>query len=309
MSEYDSPWKSVLDHQLVAALAFTLPAFHDDMDWTRDYESLDQELHKLAPAGETGKRLADKLIKAYQRGTGDPRYLHVEVQGQPIHNLPERVDVYNYRARDRFGQPVCSLVVLADDDPDWRPNRYEHEQYGTRHTLEFDIFKVLDWQGRETELEAHPNVFALFVLAHLSSRQTRHDPEERARAKLRLLLLLVERQLDAGEMHQWYRYLDWLLDLPPEHDKKVTDEVRKVTEGKPMPFIPYFERVAREEGLREGRYLAIERRMSKKFGAEGLALMQGIRQVSDSERLEEILDAVVMATTLDEVRKLLPAQT
>jgi hypothetical protein len=120
--DYDSPWKEVIDQQLRDVLAFCFPDVHEAID------SLEQELRKLAPAGETGKRLADKLVKVRTR-TGDDNYLHVEVQGERQAGFERRVYVYHYRADDRFGLPAEELVLLADDDPDWQQvARHEQEK-------------------------------------------------------------------------------------------------------------------------------------------------------------------------------------
>src|SRR5207249_4371392 len=122
----------------------------------------------------------------------------------------------------------------------------------TRLTFEFEPVKVLDWADREEELREHPNPVALFVLAHLKSQRTREDPDERARVKLDLILRLHERKLDAEELRQWYRYLDWLLALPKEHESRVWDEVERAEKEKQMPFITYAERHGMERGLEKG---------------------------------------------------------
>ena len=126
MADNDSPWKELLDQELALALAFFFPAGHADIDWSHDHENLEQELRTLYPTGETGKRIADCLVKAV--GTeGDARYLHGDVE----EGFPRRMHVYNYRAEDRFGQPVGSFAILIDDDPDWWPDRYESQVRGT----------------------------------------------------------------------------------------------------------------------------------------------------------------------------------
>src|SRR4051812_24098366 len=102
MSDFDGCWKETLDLFFSAFLAFFFPDIHADIDWTVDYESLEQELRQLAPSGEAGKRLADKLVKVSKRGSGDPAYLHVEVQNQRDDDLDERNRRYNDRAQDRY---------------------------------------------------------------------------------------------------------------------------------------------------------------------------------------------------------------
>src|SRR4051812_41719754 len=133
----ENPWKELLDHDLERFLSFFHPDVHDDLDWTRNVESLEQEFRKLAPEALTGKRLADKLLKFSRRDTGDPRYLHFEIQSYFEDGFARRVYVYNTLAEIRYGQPVVSLPILIDGDPDWLPTQYESEQYDTRRLLTF----------------------------------------------------------------------------------------------------------------------------------------------------------------------------
>ena len=215
MTDNDSPWKELLEQELPLALAFFLPEVHADIDWNRDYESLDQELRKLDPGGAVGKRIVDRLVKAWSK-SGDPRYLHLEAQGRKQRHMPKRMSDYNSRCVQQFGQPVASFLLLLDTNPQWRPRRYRTEIYGTKHTFEFVPIKILDWEGREAELRAHENPVALFVLAQLTAMRTKKDPERRMATKLELILLLQGRGMGADDLRRWYRYLDWLLVLPKE---------------------------------------------------------------------------------------------
>jgi hypothetical protein len=313
MAEYDSPWKDAVNEQFVLFLAFCFSDIQQDCDFTQDYESLEQEMRKLVPASLTGKRLVDKLVKLFTR-QGDVRYLHVEVQGEAEKDFERRMDTYNYRARDVLGQEVVSVAVLADDDPDWRPREYRFSCWGCRRTLEFVSFKVLDWAGREAELETHENPFALFVLAHLKSRQTRENVEERAQVKLRLILNLHERKLDVEEMQRWYRYFDWLLDLPRERDEQLWQEVAHSKEEKRMAFVTFAERYGMEKGLekgmekgqRVGLLKGLATVLELKFGESGKAFQLELERQEKVETLEAVLAAVKTANSVDELRKLLP---
>jgi hypothetical protein len=110
-TDNDSPWKELLEQELPLTLAFFFPEIHAEIDWSCNHEILEQELRALYPTGETGKRIADCLVKAVGQG-GDERYLHGEVQGGVEAGFPRRMHVYNYRAEDRFGQPVISFAIL-----------------------------------------------------------------------------------------------------------------------------------------------------------------------------------------------------
>ena len=126
----------MLEEELPLALEFFFPAVHADLDWGRDYESLDQELRKLDPGGATGKRIVDRLVKAWTRG-GDVHYLHVEVQGARERGFARRMYDYNIRCEQHLGQPVASFAILIDTHRRWRPRKHETEVYGTIHRFRF----------------------------------------------------------------------------------------------------------------------------------------------------------------------------
>ena len=90
-----------------------------------------------------------------------------------------RYALYCHRIFDRYGQEVISLAILADDDPDWRPNRFEYSRWDFRTSIEFPIVKLLDYAAEYQELEANPNPFAVVVLAHLKALETRRLTAER----------------------------------------------------------------------------------------------------------------------------------
>ena len=52
---------------MIFSLALLFADVGAEVDWSHDWESLDQELHKLQPEGRAGRRLADKLVKARSR--------------------------------------------------------------------------------------------------------------------------------------------------------------------------------------------------------------------------------------------------
>jgi hypothetical protein len=321
MSSYDSPWKEAFDHRLRLLLRLLFPKTEALINWSEDYESLEQELRQIAGEGELGVRLADKLLKV-RTMTGDERILHAEVQAQRRQEFERRAFVYHYRAHDRFGIPPEALVILADDDPGWKPTRYEYQHHYTKMTFEFQPVKLLEWADRKEELLEHENLMGLFVLAHLEAQRTQNDVEERARVKLDLLLVLAGRKLDEDETLEWYRYLDWFLDLPDEKVNQVYSQVSAITKEKGMPFVTLAERQGREEGIKEGKKEGIKegtkggllqgRRESLalalrlKFGAEGTTLLPAFESIDDEVRLASIVASVEQAASLDEVRKHIP---
>src|SRR5262249_28347191 len=153
--EFDGPWKAALETGFDLFLGLFLVDLYDIGDWTKDHVSLDQELQKLTPESATGVRRVDKLFKVVRKGTGDPRFFHVEAQAQPQpeQEFGERMYVYSYRGRDLLGQPLISIAILSDDQLSWHPSTYQEGEHGSELTFTFRTVKVLQWADRQAELE------------------------------------------------------------------------------------------------------------------------------------------------------------
>ncbi len=81
--EFDAPWKYALEVAFDLFLSLFLDDLYAIVDWPRGYDSLEQELQKLTSESSTGVLRVDKLFKAYRKGTGDPRFFHVEGRRSP----------------------------------------------------------------------------------------------------------------------------------------------------------------------------------------------------------------------------------
>jgi hypothetical protein len=313
VQDTDSPWKELWEQRPREALGFFNPSAEAEVDWAQECESLEQELRKLAPEGATGKRVVDHLARLTLK-TGDPRYLHVEVQGRKQRAFRRRMWLYNTRVSDHHGLPAASLAILIDRDPKWRPRSYREEAWGAGKWFRFPCVKVLDWADRLEELERHPNPVALFVLAHLLGQATRKKPDERVKEKVRLLRLLGERKLEVDEQARWFRWFDWLLPLPKERNLQVWVEARRQAQEGHMPFVTVAEQFGREEGRKEGRkeghreglLKGAELALETKFGAAGLQLMPALRALEDLAIQERVFDAIRTATSPDDLRHFLP---
>jgi hypothetical protein len=311
-TDHETPWKELLEHDAERFLAFFYPDVHADLDWARDVEWLEQEFRKLAPESVTGKRVVDKLLKLYQRGTGDARYLHVEIQSYFDAGFERRVYVYNSRAEDRFGQPVASLVILIDDDPAWLPTRYESELYGTTRALTFRMKKIIRERGREAELEGDANPVGLFVLAFLEGRRLdEKDFDGIAAAKARVMRGLKKHRTSHDETGRWLGLFDWFLQLPPGYNARLWREASESDKENVMPLVSYLEQVGIEKGMEKGQRIglvkAIALGLDLKFDKAGLALMPAVEKIEDLTVLEAIKDAIKPAASLDDVSKLIPA--
>jgi len=342
MSKFDECWKEALRLYLEWFLAFFFPRAHHDIDWTRDYETLNVELEKILPESQVGRRYADKLFRVVKKGKArDSRLLHVEVQCQVDEDFERRLHIYNYRTDDGYNQPPVTIALLGDTSPDWWPQEYLFEEWGFVRSLLFPSVKLLDYDGREQELLAHENPFALLVLAHLQSRKTAEDLQARLQWKVRLLRRLRELLFEGEDFRHWVRFIDYLLAVPPEWDQRVRQEILDIPEETRMlpkgglelimeaeaekrvgkRFLEVGLAKGREVGLEEGHakgleegraqarsglLAGIEALLELKFGMVDLPLMEALRKQSDIHVLCQVQLAIKNASSSDELRRILP---
>ena len=147
-------------------------------------------------------------------------------------------------------------------------------------------------------METNANPFAVVVLAHLKTLETRRAPADRQAWKVRLIKGLYERGFSADDVRQLFRFIDWIMDLPEAGERLFWQEITLYQEAKQMPFMTIAERIGREPDLLKGIELGLE----LKFGAEGLKLMPELRALQDHEVLEAVLAAMKAATTPADLR-------
>jgi hypothetical protein len=218
MDDYDSPWKTAITECFGDFLAFFFPAAHTAIDHS------------------------PQLV-----------YVHIEVQGQRERDFAERLFTYHYRLYDRYRCPISSLVVLADAATSWRPCEFRYELFDCRLCLSFPVVKLLDYQGRMTELLRSENVFALVTAAHLMTRATNHHLTQRADVKLILASLLYEKKWSAQRVVTTMRVLDWMMALPEELQRSFEEQILFLEGVKNMPYMDSWQRHGWERGLAEGR--------------------------------------------------------
>jgi hypothetical protein len=306
MSDFDNPWKDVLEHFFREFLAFFFPEAHVAINWSRDYESLDKELQQIVSESELGLRLADKLFKVWLKDGQETWILvHVEIQNQRDPQFAERMFMYNYRIYYRHARTVVSLGVLGDEDANWRPNQFGYGMFGCKMGIEFPIVKIADYASQEDKLDIDPNPFAAVVLAHLKTQETRRDPENRRSWKFRLIKSLYDRGLDREQVQLLFRFLDAIIDLPTELEKALSVDLAKLERQRIMPYISSIERIAREEGKAEGKVEALLKLLSKRLqGGVPDDVAACIRSTTDLATLDEWIEHSVEARDLAEFRQM-----
>ena len=267
-TEYDSPWKDILQTNFKEFMQFFFPAAHDEIDWTKKIDFLDKELEEVTKDAEIGRRFADKLVKLYLNN-GEEQWVlvHVEVQSQEESDFAARMYTYNYRIYDRYKKSVASLAILGDDNSNWKPSQFGYSLFGCTLNFQFPIVKLLDYQLLLSELEIDGNPFATVVMAHLAAMNTRSDRNERKVQKLALVQRLYQQGFKKQDIINLFAFIDWMLTLPSDLSAEFDKELQQLEARQSMKYVTSIERNARKESLLEG----IEVGLSVKFGSEGLS--------------------------------------
>lgn len=295
----DGPWKESLERFFEPFMGLFFPAAHAEIDWSRGYESLDSELQQIARDAELGQRLADKLIRVWRLG-GDEAWvlIHVEVQGQPDADFPERMYVYNYRCYDRFRKPVMSVAVLGDTQRNWRPDHFGYDLWGSQAGLRFVSVKLLDWEARWEELERLENPFALIVMAHLRTVTTRRSAGTRFEWKLRIARALYKSGLKREDILELFRFLDWIMALSPALEHGFSDIVHVELEANGMPYVTSWER----QGLRKGLLQGLQEVLLARFDQVPTDIQATLASIEDGDTILALNRAAVKSETLDAFR-------
>ncbi|MGK7876693.1 MAG: cytosolic protein, partial [Xenococcaceae cyanobacterium] len=211
-TEFDTPWKDILENYLEDFIAFFFPQAHREIQWSRGFEFLDKELQQVVRDAELGRRLVDKLVKIY-RCDGEETWvlIHIEVQSQQETDFAQRMYVYHYRIYDRYRRSVASLAVLGDSSSKWRPNQFGYQLFCCDISFRFPVVKLLDYQQEWSGLEASRNPFATVVMVHLKALETRQNRKERKQWKLALTRRLYEQGYERQDVINLFGFIDWMM--------------------------------------------------------------------------------------------------
>ncbi len=292
MTDFDNPWKAVLDGLFQECLEFFFPELHAAVDWSRGVVSLEQELRSISREAEVGLLVADKLVKVWRRDGQETWLLvHVEVQNQPDPQFAQRMFTSHYRIRDNYRVHPVSLAILGDTANRWRPNHYQYEEFGCRLLFQFPIIKLIDFESQRKELEGSKNPFARVVLGHLGTLATHNAPAMRYTEKMRLLKRLSKPEWTRPQWLSVLQFIDWLMQLPTELEEQSTAEINELEKGYPVPYISSFERV----GIAKGQRWGIQKMLVSRFPTISKDLLDRLQSV-DAKHLERLADLAMNAT-------------
>lgn len=300
--DYDSAWKEIIGTFFESFMLFFFPEAHQQIDWTKGYESLDNELQQVTIEAELGERITDKLMKVWLLNGEETWVLvHLEIQSQYQQDFPRRMYVYNSRLFNKYNRHVASIAILGDEKPNWRPQSYEAVLFGCRASLEFPIVKLLDYESRLEELGQTPNPFALVVTAHLKAKATTQNSTRRREEKIQLARALFAQGYSREEVIGLFRFILWVLRLPQELEESFRTELRAYQEENSMVYLTSYDQLVKEEGKEEGKQELIQRQLTRRFGQLEPETVSKIQTLSLAE-LDQLADALLDFQNMAELK-------
>jgi hypothetical protein len=309
--DYDSPWKEGMELYFKELMQFFFPGIAREIAWKRGYEFLDKELQQVVRDAEIGRKHADKLVKVWSL-QDEPFHvmIHIEVQSDKDPDFPRRMYIYNYRIFDKSERPVTSLAILADEISSWRPNGYTSEQWGCKINFEFPMVKLIDYADKIDDLLDHTNPFTIITAAHLKTKATKDNPQERYTWKWTITRALYEKGFSTTDILSLYRLVDWLMMLPDDLTKQFTQNLIAYEEEKKMPYVTSAERIGMDKGqLNEAREMVLEA-LDTKFSSNVPAdIRQVIKDLNNRLMLKKLLRSTIQSKDIDDFRKTLEELT
>lgn len=251
----DTPWKKQLHHHFEQFLDFFWPDAHADVDWSRECTALDAELQKISIHDQTGRRFADKLMRVHRKN-GDEKwvFVHIEIQGQADPHFARRMHEYRQKISLHYGHTPESIAVLADPNPDFRPDRYETRgPWHSRDVSEFYMVKLLDYRPRIEALVLDRNIFAFLVAAHLRSMESRGNPGRRWAFKVELMRLHYKAGFTRDEVRERFEVAEFLLPLPRPFEDDFLKAIFFIEQEQNVAWITQMEEMAIHRGKAEGK--------------------------------------------------------
>ena len=100
-------------------------------------------------------------------------------------------------------------------------------------------------------------------MAHLKTKATTGQPQQRKQWKWTLVRKLFEQGYSRNDVVELFRLIDWMMILPDRLEREFRAELRQYQEERQMPYVTSVERLAKEEVQRE----IIENILKVRFGA------------------------------------------
>ena len=153
-------------------------------------------------------------------------------------------------------------------------------------------------------------------MAHLKTKSTKDDLEQRRQWKWTIVRGLYERGYNKEDILELFRLIDWMMTLPEKLQTAFEQQLERYQEENKMPLLSQIETRAmrrgtelgvQQEALRSGRK-SVLRVLEVRFIEVPEAIADTINSIDDVDFLERLLTQAVVIPSLEEFEKLLKSE-
>lgn len=301
--DYDGLWKKIISELFGEFTAFFAPELHAEIDYSVDFDALQQELHQEIMKKKGGKAIADKLFKVYlENGKEKWILIHVEVQDKDEKNFSDRMFRYFYRIYDRFDREIYAIALLTDDKKSKYAGPFNYSFYGTKAYYAYNTY---DFHGKDVEqLKQSSNPFATAVIAGIYASRSKQDVDLRYAFKKSLVTSILEKYEMAEEatiahLNKLIYFVDNLLQPPEEMKHKLREELNpylgeevimkmRAEKANQPPTIAELMREYEQEGIEKGKKEVAKRLIREKYKDAEIVKLTGL----PSEKIEKLRETM-----------------
>lgn len=303
-SDYDNPWKMIVERQFEACMAFYFPHVYAVIDWAVEPKFLNQELQKIMGENKEKNRRADCLVEVRLLDGSDVWLLiHIEIQNKKDDEFEERMFIYFYRIYDKFKRYPVSLAILTDGDPNWRPHQHYRNTLNCVVTLDFPAVKLLDYDL--DALKSSTNPFAFVTRAHLETVAVGKSDDRLYASKFRLMRLLLKSNYGRQEIENLIQFINWIMLLPTALEAQLQTDVNAVDKEGYEMYMTNWDRVTFNKGQIKGQVQnqikMILRILKFRFGSVPVQTEDRLKKIEDIDKLDEISDRALRINSLEEL--------
>jgi hypothetical protein len=171
--------------------------------------------------------------------------------------------------------------------------------------------KLLDYGSRWAELESSLNPFAMIVMAHLKTKATTRNPEQREVWKWSLIRGLYDRGLTKEKIIKLFQIIDRMMTLPNPLQESLDFKIQQFEEERTMPLLSNMElrgiergkEIGKEIGALQNSRAAIKTVLHARLGNVNSDVESHLSQISDLSILNQILTIAATVNSLEDFRR------
>jgi hypothetical protein len=250
----DELWKAIVPLLWGPFIRFCMEDWADKVDFTRKPDYLDKELKRLKLKAKAKNRAVDFLMRIYLTdGTHKTFLLHIEVQGYRDDNFRQRIYQYYYRIGDLLDEPVETIVVMIDEDPNFRPNEYNQTCGQTEMHFKFRMFKLLDNPPPYSGKEDNPFSVVFETAWHALKQHKLKNDDDLMALKFKLIKRLKENNVDTATIYAMLEFINIYLpfadsEKEPTFEREIDLFIDKEDNMEALTIRQLYDRKIREDG-------------------------------------------------------------